>query len=96
MVKLGWLRGVPSASDLDITLDVSGESRGALVEFGSARRATARGFGLGLGLGVICEVAVGEEVGGVCGPSWTAAGSAMRRTALGVAVGVDGRLTVDF
>lgn len=63
-----------------MTLDVSGESSGALVKFGSASRATARGFGFGVTL----DDAVGVEVG-------VAAGSAMRRTALGVAVGVDGR-----
>lgn len=56
----------------DMTLDVSGESSGALVRFGSASRSTARGFGFGV-----------ETV--------VAAGSAMRRTALGVAVGSDGR-----
>lgn len=90
VLKFGCLRGLSFPSDLDITLDVSGESREALVEFGSARRATVRG----LGLGVVCDVAV-EEVG-VWVPLRPAAGSAMRRTALGVAVGVDGRLTVDF
>lgn len=56
----------------ETTLDVSGESSGALVKLGSASRATARAFGFG----------VMED---------DAAGSAMRRTALGVAVGVDGR-----
>lgn len=32
----------------EMTLDVSGESSGALVKFGSASRATARGFGFGV------------------------------------------------
>lgn len=70
----------------EMTLDVSGESSGALVEFGSASRATARDFGLG----VTDDDSPCDEVG-------VAAGSAMRRTALGVAVGVDGSEgTADF
>lgn len=64
----------------ETTLDVSGESSGALVKLGSASRATARAFGFG----VTEDDAAGVEGG-------AAAGSAMRRTALGVAVGVDGR-----
>lgn len=58
VVKVGCLTGTSPPSDFDITLDVSGESRGALVAFGSARRATARDLGLG-----VVVVAAAEEVG---------------------------------
>lgn len=71
------------------TRDVSGERRGALVPFGSARRATARD----LGLGVVIEAEVCEELGaGVMTP--LAAGSAIRPIALGV--GVAGGCGMDF
>lgn len=62
VVKVGCLMGMSPPSDFDITLDVSGESRGALVEFGSARRATARDLGLGV---VVVVVLAAEEVVGV-------------------------------
>lgn len=62
--------------------DVSGERSGALVPFGSARRATARDLGLGV---VVAAAEACEELGsGVAAP--LAAGSAIRPTALGVGV----------
>lgn len=72
--------------------DVSGERSGAFVPFGSARRATARDFGLGVVAITVAE-ACEEELGpGVVTP--LAAGWAIRPTALGV--GVDGGRVVDF
>lgn len=75
--------------------DVSGERSGAFVPFGSARRATARDFGLGVVAVAVVE-ACEEELGpGVVTP--LAAGWAIKPTALGVGVaGGGGGRVVDF